>query len=132
MALELKSLLPWICSLQELFGLAILLERHVCVSLVRIQVVVQDHPSYERSFCVFFSTQKSPSAVTFYCCRMTSFCLEFWEVVVGDITTILGFFSLSFDKKPCNNCGKKLSVFLVLRSTGAATENPCRSRIALK
>ena len=67
-----------------------------------------------------------------YCCQMPSFCLEFLVVIVGDITTILGFFFLSFDQKPCNGCGEKLSAFLVLRSAGAATRSPCRSRIALK
>ena len=39
------------------------------------------------------------------------FFLEFLVVTVGYITTILGFFSLSFDQKPCNSCGEKLSVF---------------------
>ena len=32
-------------------------------------------------------------------------------MTVGDITTILGFFSLSFDQKPCSSCGEKLSDF---------------------
>ena len=59
MALELKEPLLWICSRQELFALAILLERHVCVSLVRIQVVVGDCPSYERSTWVSFHAGES-------------------------------------------------------------------------
>ena len=43
----------------------------------------------------------------------------------------LGVFSLSFDQKPCNSCGEETFWFLVLRSTGTATESPCRSRMAL-
>ena len=61
---------------------------------------------------------------------MTSVCLEFLVVTVGDITTILGFFF--FDQKPCNSCGEKLSAFFVPRSTGAATMSPCGSKMALK
>ena len=48
------------------------------------------------------------------------------------ITTVLGFFFLSFDQGPCNSCGEKLSAFFVLRPIGAATKSPCRSRMALK
>ena len=35
---------------------------------------------------------------------------------IGDITTILGFFLLGLNQKPCNSCGEKLSAFFVLRS----------------
>ena len=56
-ALELGSLLPWIFSLQELFGLAILLEQHVCVTLGRIQVAV-DCPNYERSTWASFHARE--------------------------------------------------------------------------
>ena len=51
------------------------------------------------------------------------FCLQFWVVAVGDVTAILGFYFLSFDQKTCSSCGEKFTVFLVLRSTWAATRN---------
>ena len=43
-------------------------------------------------------------------------------MTVGDIITILGFFSLSSDQKPCKSFGEKLSVFLVRMTTGNVTE----------
>ena len=41
-------------------------------------------------------------------------------------------FSSALTKKPAIAVGEKLSAFFVLRSTGAATMSPWRSRIALK
>ena len=49
-----------------------------------------------------------------------------------DITTYLGLFILGLDQKPYTSCGDNFSVFLVLRSAGAATRSSCGSRIALK
>ena len=48
-ALELKSLLPWVYRFQELIGLAIPLEPHAHARLVRTQVVVGGCQSYENS-----------------------------------------------------------------------------------
>ena len=58
--------------------------------------------------------------------------MEFLAVTVGDIPTIFGFFSLSFDHKHCNSCGVNCSIFSVRRSSEGSIWNPCRSRIALK
>ena len=67
-----------------------------------------------------------------HCCHTSTFCLKLFFVTVGDISTILDSFFLSLDQEPCNSCGEKLSVFLVLRWAGAATKSPSRSRIALR
>ena len=95
-------------------------------------------------YCTFFSTTKSCLILVptwedvhhqgfwysatakhkRHCCQKTSFLLR----VFGSNRRV----HHNDDQKPCNSCGEKLSVFLVLRSTGAATESPCRSRIALK
>ena len=42
-------------------------------------------------------------------------------MTVGDITTILGFFSLNSDQRPCESFGEELSVFLVRMTTSAGT-----------
>ena len=47
-------MLPWIYSLQELFGLAIPLEPHAHERLVRTQVVGRDRQHYEKSSRVSF------------------------------------------------------------------------------
>ena len=38
----------------------------------------------------------------------------------------MGFSIFIFDQKPCSACGEKFLAFLVLKSIGAATINPCR------
>ena len=48
------------------------------------------------------------------------FFLKLFVSKVGDITTILGFFFLTFCQKPCISCGEKRSAFFVL-TIGAAT-----------
>ena len=53
-ALELKSLLRWIFSPQELFGLAIPLEPLAHARLVQTQVDLRDCQYDEKSTCSFF------------------------------------------------------------------------------
>ena len=61
-----------------------------------------------------------------YRCHIIFCSLCICKRTVGDTTTTMGFSIFIFDQKPCSACGEIFLAFLVLKSIGAATINPCR------
>ena len=102
------------------------------VPFFRHQVFPEYGPTIRKCFRSGFGVLARPN-INGTAAKSLLFCLQLVVVVVGNITTTLGFSPLGFwSNSPANSCGQDCSAFFLLRSIGVATRSPCRSRMAIK